>query len=263
VLLQHGNPTWSFLWRKVIWRLEEQGLRIIAPDLLGLGLSSKPRDPSVHTLDRHAELISALIRALDLRDLVVVGQDWGGPIAATAAARNADRVRGAVFANTAVRQPKKPPRTTAFHRLAHTPVVSDLLFHWLNGVVLAMPFAQGDRSSIGWDELKAYWWPLRRLADRAAPLALARMVPLSLDHPTVETLGEADAWARGFDGPVRLVWGTRDPILGPALKGMQQLFDDAIVFKTDAGHFLQEEVPAALAHAIVQVAEAVTASQNE
>ena len=251
--MQHGNPTWSFLWRKVIRRLDGQGVRIIAPDLLGLGLSSKPRDPSVHTLDRHAELIGALIRALDLRDLVVVGQDWGGPIAATAAARHAERVRGAVFANTALRQPKKPPRTTAFHRLSHMPVVSEVLFQGLNGVVLAMPLAQGDRSSIGWDELKAYWWPLRRLADRAAPLALARMVPLSLDHPTVATLAEPDAWARDFDGPVRLVWGMRDPILGPALKGMRTLFPEAPVTETQAGHFLQEEVPKALAEAILGV----------
>ncbi len=80
ILLLHGNPTWSFLWRKVIRILARENVRVIAPDLVGLGLSDKPRDPRVHTLDFHAGRISALVAALDIHDITIAGQDWGGPI---------------------------------------------------------------------------------------------------------------------------------------------------------------------------------------
>src|SRR5512139_3668679 len=80
VVLQHGNPTWSYLWRKVIRRLAGTGVRVIAPDLVGLGLSDKPRDAGVHTLSFHAEQIEGLVRALGLDQVTIVGQDWGGPM---------------------------------------------------------------------------------------------------------------------------------------------------------------------------------------
>jgi haloalkane dehalogenase len=258
VLLQHGNPTWCYLWRKVIRMLVDEDVRIIVPDLIGFGLSSKPRDLAVHTLDFHADRVSALVRALDLSDLTIASQDWGGPIAAVMAARNPDRIRGAVFANTGIRVPTKPPRVTAFHRLSHMPVVSDLLFRGLNYPVKKMHLVQGDRSSIGPAERRAYLWPLRRIRDRAAPLALARLVPQSLSSPTLATLQEADDWARSFTGPVRLVWGRRDPILGKSVYPMKKLFPSADVTETGAGHFLQEEVPEELTAAILGVMQEST-----
>ena len=159
-----------------------------------------------------------------------------------------------VFANTGIRLPSKPPRVTAFHRLSHAPVVSDFLFRVLNYPVKKMHMVQGDRSSIGPAERRAYRWPLRRIRDRAAPLALARLVPTSFDSPTLATLQEADGWARSFKGPVRLVWGRRDPILGRTIDPMKKLFPDAEVTETGAGHFLQEEVPEELATAILELA---------
>lgn len=253
VLLQHGNPTWAYLWRTVIRRLQAAGMRVVAPDLIGLGFSSKPRTMAVHTLAFHGRQLSALVEALDLQELTIVGQDWGGPITGAMAAMQPDRVTGAVFANTALWQPQKPPPVSAFHRLANVPVISDFFFRNLNGIVPIMPLAQGDPRSIGLKQLRSYWYPLRHLPDRVAPLALARMVPTTLSHPTIASLGEVDAWARAFGGPVRLVWGTRDPVLGPALKGMRRLFPDAPVTTTAAGHFLQEEVPDELATAIINV----------
>jgi haloalkane dehalogenase len=116
-----------------------------------------------------------------------------------------------------------------------------------------LPFldrVQGDRRSIGPVEKRAYRYPLRAFHDRVAPLALARMVPQSLDHPSVPALREVEAWAAAFQGPVRLVWGKKDPILGRGLIAMRRLFRAAPVVETEAGHFLQEEVPDALAAAI-------------
>lgn len=255
VLLQHGNPTWCYLWRKVIHFLTEQNVRIIAPDLVGLGLSSKPRDLAIHSLDFHADRIGALVQALDLRDLTIAGQDWGGPIVSVMAARNSERVRAAVFANTAIRVPTKPPRVTQFHRFSHRPVISDLAFRVFGFPLGTLHLVQGDRSSIGTAERRAYRWPLRRIKDRTAPLALARLVPLTLEDPTFHTLLEAENWAKAFTGAVRLVWGMRDPILKRAVWGARKLFPEAEVTETDAGHFLQEEVPEELAEAIFDVAK--------
>lgn len=253
VVLQHGIPTWSYLWRKVIRILLRENVRVIAPDLIGLGLSSKPRDPRIHTLDFHSNRISALVEALDLHDITIAGQDWGGPIIAVTAARNRQRIRGAVFSNTAIRVPNRPPRRTAFHRFSHLPLVSDLVFRVFNFPIPTLHLAQGDRASIGRNERRAYRWPLRRIKDRIAPLALTRLVAQSLDSPALQTLQEANDWARSFAGPVVLVWGMRDPILGRALRGTQKLFPDADVVETDAGHFLQEEVPEELAAGILRL----------
>lgn len=253
-LLQHGNPTWCYLWRKVVPLLREGGLRVIAPDLVGLGLSDKPSDASLHTLPFHALQISALVDALDLRDLVIVGQDWGGPILAMVAALRPGLVRGAVFANTSLAAPRRAPKLSWFHRVSRMPVVSDVFFRYLNLPVELMDMVQGDRASISVLQKRAYRYPLRRLADRVAPLALARMVPDRLDHPTVASMAQVEHWAGAFRGPVRLVWGCRDPIMGPALRGMRRVLLEPPVVETDAGHFLQEEVPQVLAAAVLEVA---------
>ncbi|UHQ55218.1 MULTISPECIES: alpha/beta fold hydrolase [Microbulbifer] len=259
VLMQHGNPMWCFLWRKVIEELLQQPVRVIAPDLIGMGFSDKPRDPAIHTLEFHGHQLSALIRALDLREITIVGQDWGGPVSGLAAALNPERIAGAVFANTSLRLPTKQPRVTPFHRFANRPVISDLAFRLFNFPMPMLPKVQGNPASLGPAEMRAYRYPLRHFRDRTAPLALARMVPTRLEHPTIAQLALVDRWARDFRGPVELVWGCRDPILGRALHGNLELFPDARVTETQAGHFLQEEVPGELAAAIRRVIATATA----
>jgi haloalkane dehalogenase len=114
---------------------------------------------------------------------------------------------------------------------------------------------QGDKRSIRGEVARAYRWPLRTWSDRVAPLALARMVPNRPDHRSMKALLAGDAWARAFPGPVALVWGMRDPILGRALRRHERAFPEAPVTRTEAGHFLQEEVPEELAAAVENVVE--------
>lgn len=254
VLLLHGNPTWSFLWREVIARLP--GLRCVAPDLLGFGLSSRIALHE-HTVERHVDALAELVEALELRRFVLVGQDWGGALGPVLAARMPERVAGVVLGNTSVVLPPRP-RGTWFHRFARTPVVSDLAFRGLGFPQNALWVAQGDRRSIRGPVARAYRWPLRRLSDRSGPLALARMVPDSLQHPSIAPLRRGEAWLQEFvagGGPLALVWGERDPILGRALARHERAFPTASVTRTRAGHFLQEEVPEALAAAIREVAD--------
>ncbi|WP_164012645.1 alpha/beta fold hydrolase [Pyxidicoccus trucidator] len=253
VLLLHGNPTWSFLWRKVMAGLQGSGLRLVAPDLIGLGLSDKPRALAGHSLHNHGQAVLDLVERLDLRDVVLVIQDWGGPIGAWMAARSGGRVTGLVVMNTSVLTPRAF-RTTAFHRFSHLPGVSDVAFRLFNFPVPMLGRTQGDARSISGEVAKAYAWPLRNVVDRAAPLALARMVPNREDHPTVAELAQGDAWFRAFRGPAELVWGLKDPILGRALKRHSEALPHARVTATQAGHFLQEEVPEEIAAAVRRVA---------
>ena len=252
VLMVHGNPTWSFVWRKVIALLPE--LRCVAPDLLGLGLSDPLPAAEDHTPARHAEAIAALAVALDLRGVTLVGQDWGGPIVLSVAARIPDRVSAVVLANTAVLAPSRGLKSR-FHRLARMPLAGPLAFRGLGFPLRSLHRAQGDPGSIRGDVAKAYRWPLRSWKKRLAPLALARAVPDGPDHPNVRELERGEAWLRSFNGPLAFVWGMRDPILGRALARHEREFPRARVVRTEAGHFLQEEVPEVLAEEIRRLAE--------
>lgn len=253
VLMVHGNPTWGFLYRKIAARLLGEPLRVIMPDLVGLGLSDKPRGASPHTLENHAEWLAGLCDALALDEVVLVGQDWGGAIGTLAMQKRPGRMTGLVLLNTVVAPPKPGFKSTAFHRLAQTPIVSDAIFRGLGFPQRGLRFAQGDRSTIRGAVARAYRWPLRRLADRAAPLALARMVPDSMTHPTIAPLERVRDFVEAFDGPAALVWGERDPILGRLCNRAARLLPQARVQRTDGGHFLQEEEPAAIAEAILSV----------
>ncbi len=247
VVLLHGNPTWCYLWRKVIALLPS--FRCVAPDLLGLGFSSRLPRLADHRVDRHGAAITELVESLDLRGAILVGQDWGGPIGAQVGARLPERFAGLVFANTAVIVPAYP-RGTAFHTFARIPLLSDLVFRGLGFPQKGMHRVQGDRSSVRGEVAEAYRRPLRSWSDRVAPLALARMVPNGPDHPSMEALRRGEAWVQSFSGPMAFVWGTKDPILGRALRRHESAFPQAAVIRTEAGHFLQEEVPEALAAAV-------------
>ena len=163
--------------------------------------------------------------------------------------RHPDRIAAVVLGNTAVTIPSHP-RGTWFHKLARVPILSDLLFRGLGFPQIRLSAVQGDKHSIRGDVSRAYTWPLRTWKDRASPLALARMVPDGPDHPSMEALRQGESWILSFTGPMALVWGMRDPILGRALRHHEKAFPHAAVTRTEAGHFLQEEVPEALAAAV-------------
>lgn len=253
VVMLHGNPTWGYLWRKVAVALAGEPLRIILPDLIGLGLSDKPRDAGAHTLENHARWFGALLDTLGLDRFLFVGQDWGGPIGLRALADRAPRVAGLVLANTVIGPPRAGFKSTAFHRFARLPVVSDVAFRVAGFPQIALGWAQGDKGSISGDVARAYRWPLRHLRDRVAPLAMARMVPDSQSHPSIAGLECCQAFVDGFRGPVALVWGDRDPVLGGVRSWLERRLPTAPVTRTQAGHFLQEEVPDALAAAVRDV----------
>lgn len=252
VLCVHGNPTWSFLYRKVFAALAGEPVRLIAPDLIGLGLSS--RVPTAqHQLATHGAWMQTLVRGLDLQDAVFVGQDWGGPIGALGFVPEPDRLTGAVILNTVIGPPKPGFKPTAFHRFAHTRGLSDLAFRLGGYPQRALHQAQGDPRSIQGEVAHAYRWPLRGLRRNAAPLAMARMVPDTPAHPSIPALQQVADLFDAFRGPAAIVWGDKDPILGRVRSHIERTLPQARVWRSEAGHFLQEEVPDTIAEAIRHV----------
>lgn len=253
VLLMHGNPTWGFLYRKVANELANDGLRLVMPDLVGLGYSDKP-DAGFHTLENHGRVMHGLLDALGLEDVILVGQDWGGPIGLLAIAPRPSRMAGLVVLNTVVGPPKPDFKPTPFHRFASLPIVPDVVFRLLGFPQRGgLARVQGDASSIEGLVARAYVEPLRGVRNNAAPLALARMAPGSMTHRSIAPLRTCEGVVTSFRGPKAIVWGDRDPILGRLRTHMERLMPDAKVTRTNAGHFLQEEVPGAIAAAIRDV----------
>ena len=190
---------------------------------------------------------------IDLTDITLVVQDWGGPIGTLAMSIRPERLRALVVLNTVLGPPKPGFRPTAFHRFSQAPVVSTLAFQGLGFPQRLLAAAQGDRSSISGNTAKAYSWPLRKLRDRKAPLALARMVPDSHDHPSIPALQRVYSFASTYEGPAAIVWGDQDPVLGSVRSFIERTLPQASVRRTHAGHFLQEEVPEEIADAIREV----------
>jgi len=250
VVMLHGNPTWGFLWRRVATELEGAPLRLILPDLVGLGFSDKPRDPREHRLDAHARWFGSLLDTLALDGPVIVLHDWGGPIGLRALAERPGLASGLVLLNTVVGPPRPGFRPTAFHRFARLPLVSDVAFRLLGFPQNALHRVQGDPNSLRGDVARAYRHPLRRVRDNVAPLALSRMVPDRPGHPSLEPLARCQAFVQAWPGPCAVVWGDRDPILGRVRSHIERLLPRARVTPTEAGHFLQEEVPREIAAAI-------------
>lgn len=249
VLCVHGNPTWGFLYRKVAQALAGEA-RVIMPDLVGLGFSDHPRDPSVHTLEDHIGWMGSLVDALDLDDVTLVVQDWGGPIGVGAFAGRADRLAGLVVLNTVLSEPKPGFKATAFHRFSRLPVVSEFAFRVLGFPQVRLSIAQGDKRSISGTVARAYRYPLRDRRTNQAPLALARMVPDTFEHPSIPALRRVGEFVRSYDGPAAIVWGDRDPVLGRARNHVASMLPQASVTRTQAGHFLQEEVPEEIVAAV-------------
>jgi cis-3-alkyl-4-acyloxetan-2-one decarboxylase len=252
VLRVHGNPTWSFLWRKLMSVHSGAPLRLLAPDLVGFGLWSKP-GAQAHTIQNHSPWLPEGLVQLGLERCILVGQDRGGPIGLRAMIRRPERLAGLALLNAVLGPPRPGFKTTAFHRLPRLPLVTTATFHGLGFPQRALQLAQDNKRSITGDVARAYRYSLRGLRNTAAPLALARMVPNARTHHCIAPLQACQSLVERFSGPPATVWGTRFPILDKLQRHTQRMPPNAPVTETAAGHCLQEEVPAEIAAAILDV----------
>ncbi len=238
VLLLHGEPTWSFLWRKILPRLTEAGRRVVAPDLLGFGRSDKPTDQAWYSYDRHAESVARLVRELDLRNLAVVVHDWGGPIGLRLAVENPERVERLVILDTGVAAGRAPSETWLRFREAVRNVGGELDI----GRLVAAGTARGLA-----DEVRAaYDAPFPTPESKAGALAFPDLVPTEPEHPSTAAMTRVQDALRSWEKPALVVWGADDAVLPPRVA---ERFVELIPGATgpelvaNASHFLQEDAP--------------------
>lgn len=251
VLMLHGNPTWSFLYRGVIRRLRE-GFRCIAPDLPGFGYSSPPEGYG-YTPREHAAWIRQLLEELAIGRFMLVGQDWGGPIGLSLAVQRPEQVEGLVLANTWCWPPFWD--TWAFSLLMGSPVGRWLTrgFNVFPRWILPLGMSRASRRNKS--ALRAYVRPFRNPEARVAVPELAKHIRASADW-----LGSIEASLSGLAHvPVRLVWGMRDPVFGREayLRKWMHHFPRAGLDRMQGGsHYLPEDASERLAAAVRDVAPA-------
>ena len=261
VYLQHGNPTSGFLYRKVAAELPTNRLRLIMPTLVGLGFSSKI-PASHHTLEKHMRWINSVLVQLRLTKLVFIGQDWGGPVGMGALSFSPGLLKGAVLLNTGFNAPTEKMDLSTIHATVKRPVVGELMVEVIASVFDRLHRLQGDPASISAEVSNLYGRPVLDSGNDKAPLAMMRMVPDGPDHPSATAMRIIERYVQGLDIYAEIVWGMNDPILGKGLSAMQNNFPKAPVTETQAGHFLQEEVPVEIAAALLRVIDQIQSTGN-
>jgi haloalkane dehalogenase len=247
VVMLHGNPTWSFLYRKVINELGNE-FRCIAVDYPGFGLSERPSGYG-YTPSEHAEVIGKLVDHLNLDEFIVIGQDWGGPIGMTIALERADRVAGLVFANTWY-WPAQGSLST-FSVVMSSPPLQWLILRRNAFVTFIMPrsVAIPMEPAVFKTYQDAQPTPEARRGVAEFPRQIRRA------RPMLERLA-SNAPKRLGDKPMELVWAMKDPAFGndAVLARWQRDFPLAHVTRIEAAnHYIQEDAPTAVADAVRRV----------
>ncbi|HEY8638561.1 MAG TPA: haloalkane dehalogenase [Solirubrobacteraceae bacterium] len=235
VVFVHGEPTWSFLWRKVFPPVRDAGYRCIVPDHAGFGRSDKPMDIGWYSYDRHTENLAALFEDLDLRGATVVVHDWGGPIGLRVAVEQRERVDRIVIMDTGL--------FTGHQKM------SDAWFAFRNFVERTEDLPVGFlvrgacKNDPGDDVIAAYDAPYPNVASKAGARAFPLIMPLEPGDPGGEAGQRTLEALKADDRPTLVLWGEHDPVLTP---DMGARFAEVIGAPApepiaDASHFLQED----------------------
>lgn len=247
VVLLHGEPSWSFLYRHVMPELAAAGLRAVAVDLVGFGRSDKPADQADHTYARHVEWTRALLfDALDLSGVTMVGQDWGGLIGLRIAAEHPGRIARIVAANTGL-PTGDIPMPEVWHRFRNAVLKAPVLD-------IARLVQAGCRTELPEEVRAAYDAPFPDESYKAGPRAMPGLVPITPDDPAAPANRAAWEVLTTLDRPFLVAFSDGDPITGgmapvllKSISGTSGLTHPVI---RGAGHFLQEDAGAELGRRI-------------
>jgi tRNA(adenine34) deaminase len=231
----HGNPAWSYLYRKMIPTFTAHGHRVVAPDLIGFGKSDKFKKASQHSFEFHRQVLLDFIERLDLKRIVLVVQDWGGILGLTLPMDMAHRFAGLLVMNTALATGTQP--------------LSNGFLNWREWCQanpdfdVAKLFARGNKHMSD-AETQAYNSPFKDRGHRTALHAFPPMVPEFENSPGAETSRQALLfWRDQWQGQTMMAIGVQDPVLGePVMRELQQNIKgcpDPILLP-QAGHFVQE-----------------------
>lgn len=235
VLFMHGEPTWSFLWRKVMAPVMEAGFRCIAPDLAGFGRSDKPVDIDWYSYDRHTELAATLLEDLDLVGATIVVHDWGGPIGLRLAAEHPRRIERIVILDTGL--------FTGHQRMSEAWIAFRDFVARTEDLPIGLLVRGACKQDPGEKVIASYDAPFPSPASKAGARAFPLLIPHRPEDPGAAA-GRAVLGALREDRrPTLMMWADSDPVL-PLATGEQ--FAAAIGRQAprvieDASHFLQED----------------------
>jgi pimeloyl-ACP methyl ester carboxylesterase len=236
VLCLHGQPTWSYLYRKMIPVFTEAGQRVVAPDLLGFGRSDKPVDEGFYTFTRHRAMLIAFVRALELRNVTLVVQDWGGLLGLTLPLALPGVVTRLIIMNTAFGTGDVPLGQGFLDWRAFSNSRPDM------DVAALM---KRSTPALTPEEAAAYGAPFPDVQYKAGVRRFPNLVPDAPDADGAAISREARAWwSTAWDGPSFMAVGMQDPVLGPTvMKHVRKLIRGcpAPLELATAGHFVQEQ----------------------
>lgn len=254
VLLLHGEPSWSYLYRKMIATLTTAGYRAIAPDLIGFGRSDKPADPEDYTYQRHVDWLHAFVRQLDLRNVTLFCQDWGGLLGLRMAAEDPERYTYIVAANTFL-PTGDMPLGSGFEKWKHYALTTPV-FH-IGGIVRG---GTVKKFSTDLEEARrieaAYDAPFPDDRYKAGARVFPCLVPATPDDPAAPANRRAWEVLSRWEKPFLTVFGDSDPVTRGADQALQAMIPGAqgqphTVVK-DAGHFIQEDQGEFIAEYVVR-----------
>ena len=246
----HGNPAWSYLYRSMVPEFLAAGHRVVAPDLIGFGKSDKPKKTSFHTFSTHRQILLELIERLDLQNVVLVVQDWGGLLGLTLPMAAPQRYQGLLVMNTLLATGDAPlsPGFIAWRDMCAKNPEFDI----------ARLFARGN-PHLSAAECAAYNAPFPDAGHRAATRAFPAMVPDAPDADGAETSRHArDFWQHRWTGKTMMAIGVQDPVLGTGpMRGLQATIRSCAVpiLIEHAGHFVQEHGQAIARQALQEFSE--------
>lgn len=250
ILLMHGNPSWSYLYRHMIPGLVAGGHRVVAVDLVGLGRSDKPADRADYTQQAHVAWMTAWLEAMDLRHVTLFCQDWGGTIGLHLVANHPERFDRVIAANTGI---PLGEGETDFMKMWVSMMQDATEFPW-------MMFAQGMTRQVPEEELAAYRAPFPEPRYEAGILKFPSLIAVQPDNPGVPRNLAAWEKLKDFRKPFLTLWGQKDPVARGADKRMHAHIPGCEGQPhhrfPDANHFLQEDVPAELVEHTLRFIEA-------
>jgi len=245
VLLLHGEPTWGFLYRKLIPTLAAVG-RVVAPDYFGFGRSDKPTRLEDYSYDFHSASLERLVDELDLGDATLVVQDWGGPLGFRLAVERPDAVARLVILNTGIGAQAPSEEWLRFREFLRR-VGTELIPGQLIQITCVTELAD--------DVVEAYNAPFPTPESKAGVLAFPELVPTASDHPSAAKMLEVRAGLERWERPALVLFSDSDPIFTPAAaERLASRIPGAgpAEIVQGAGHFLQEEKGEEIAERIVR-----------
>jgi len=277
IWMMHGMPMWSYVYRKLIPPLVKAGYRCLAPDLMGFGLSDKPKDESEHTLKTHVSMMTELINQLGLKNITTVGQDWGGPISLRYAIENKNNISNIILLNTFIERFPVNQKERKNKNIITGPLPKIYEFLFKNGKFSSFlvknldvfrkfvwlkwktgnpskSLGAGFRRAVDPRAMENYLQPHYKPENRAGIAAFAKLIPNHKNHPNANYIDQIKHELEKWDIPSLIIFPDGDMAWKPdeGKNIAKTLINSEFHIIENTGHYIQEDAGDKVAELIIQ-----------